>query len=169
MSSQYSKLFICILLGVIIWLLAGTVSVSEVAWSVFAVFIAVIASFILRPFPIGMMVITGLVILVSTSTISIEESLSGFADSTVWLVVAAFLLAGAMINTGLGKRIALWLVIKLGRTTKGLAYAICGSEFILATVMPSNTARGGGVHAPIVNSLAHSLGSHQSGKPEKDL
>lgn len=166
-SNHYLKLSICFLLGTILWIYAGSNTVPIIAWRIFAVFIAVITSFILRPFPIGMMVLIGLVILVSSGTITIEESLSGFADSTVWLVVAAFLLAGAMINTGLGKRIALWLVMKLGKTIKGLAYAICGSEFILATVMPSNTARGGGIHAPIVNSLAHSLDSHQSNKPER--
>ena len=165
-SNQYLKLLICFLLGSIIWIFAGTNDVTVTAWRIFAVFIAVIASFILRPFPIGMMVLVGLVILVSSGTISTEESLTGFADSTVWLVIAAFLLAGAMINTGLGKRIAIWLVLKWGRTMIGLAYAICGSEFILATVMPSNTARGGGIHAPIVNSLAHSLGSHQSTNPK---
>ena len=137
------------------------------AWYIFSVFIAVIASFILRPYPMGMSVLTGLVVLVATGTIEIKEALSGFADSTVWLVVAAFLLAGAMIDTGLGKRIALWLVTKLGRTMKGLAYAICSSEFLLATVMPSNTARGGGIHAPIVNSLALSLGSSKDTHPEK--
>ncbi|NNF36617.1 MAG: DASS family sodium-coupled anion symporter [Saprospiraceae bacterium] len=165
--SQYSKLFICFLLGITLWVLAGTNEVPINAWRIFAVFIAVITSFILRPFPIGMMVLTGLVILIASGTITLEESLSGFADATVWLVIAAFLLAGAMINTGLGKRIALWLVLRLGKTIKGLAYAICGSEFLLATVMPSNTARGGGIHAPIVNSLAQSLGSHQSNKPDR--
>ena len=30
----------------------------------------------------------------------------GFGDSTTWLVVIAFLIAGVIIDTGLGKRIA---------------------------------------------------------------
>ena len=115
----------------------------------------------------GMSVLIGLIGLIVTKTVSTKEALSGFADSTVWLVVAAFLLAGAMINTGLGHRIALLLVRRLGKTIRGLAYAICTSEFILASVMPSNTARGGGIHAPIVNSLAHSLDSRKNKNPEK--
>lgn len=163
---ENGKLLLCIALGVIIWLFAGTNEVPIKAWHIFAVFLAVITSFILRPYPMGMTVLTGLVVLVITQTIEIKEALLGFADSTVWLVVAAFLLAGAMIDTGLGKRIALWLVSKLGKTTKGLAYAICSSEFLLATVMPSNTARGGGIHAPIVNSLAQSLGDSKN-HPER--
>lgn len=99
----------------------------------------------------------GLVTLVGTQTISIKESLSGFGDSTVWLVVAAFLIAESVLNTGFGKRVALLMVSRLGRSIKGLAYAICSSEFLLGSVIPSNTARGGGIHAPIVNSLAQSM------------
>ena len=160
-------LIICALVGLILWYSSGFIDIDKKAWHVFAVFIAVILSFILRPFPMGMMVLIGLIVLVMTKTLSMTEALTGFADSTVWLVIAAFLLAGAMIETGLGKRIALNLVIKLGKTTRGLAYAICGSEFVLATVMPSNTARGGGIHAPIVNSLAHSLDSTKGKNPER--
>lgn len=165
--SLVTKLCICVGMAVIILLLNGFVDVDPKAWRIFAVFIAVIVSFILRPYPMGMMVMIGLLVLIISNTITLKESLGGFADTTVWLVVAAFLLAGAMIDTGLGRRIALVLVSKLGKTIKGLAYAICGSEFILASVMPSNTARGGGIHAPIVNSLSHSLGSTNDHHPEK--
>ncbi|MFT6809564.1 MAG: DASS family divalent anion:Na+ symporter [Saprospiraceae bacterium] len=166
-SIRILKTLACIIVGAIIWSMAGSNNVPIVAWHVFAVFIAVLLSFILRPYPMGMMVLAGLLILTISGEITIQESLLGFADSTVWLVVAAFLIAAAMIDTGLGRRIALNLVRKLGRTVKGLAYAICGSEFILATVMPSNTARGGGIHAPIVNALAHSLGSTKDDHPER--
>ncbi len=166
-SNKLSKLAICMAVALVLWFFAGSNDVSVKAWHIFAVFIAVIVSFILRPFPIGLMVLVGLMALVMTGTITMKQSLQGFADTTVWLVVAAFILAKAMINTGLGRRIALNLVSKIGGTVKGLAYAICGSEFILASVMPSNTARGGGIHAPIVNSLAHSLGSTKDHHPER--
>ncbi|MBT8219796.1 MAG: anion permease [Bacteroidia bacterium] len=166
-NNSWVKLLVCVLVGIGILLMHELVDVTFQAWTIFAVFIAVILSFILRPYPMGMMVVIGLITLVSSKTKTIQESLSGFGDSTVWLVVAAFLLAAAMINTGLGTRIALWLVSRLGKTIKGLAYAICTSEMLLATVMPSNTARGGGVHAPIVNSLSHSLGSRKEETPKR--
>ena len=34
----------------------------------------------------------------------------------------------------------------------GLGYALCCAELILGPVVPSNTARGGGILAPIVDS-----------------
>ena len=139
--------------------------VEPKAWHIFSVFFAVIVSFILRPYPMGLTVLLGLLILVATGTISMQEALTGFADNTVWLVIAAFLIAGAVLHTGFGTRVALWLVVKLGRSLKGLAYAICGSEFVLGSVIPSNTARGGGIHAPIVDSIIHSLRDSSESHP----
>jgi len=166
-KSTAIKIGLCLLAGCSVLMWGSSIDVPVKGLFIFSVFIAVIFSFILKVFPMGMMVLVGLLILLITKTLTIKESLSGFADSTVWLVVAAFILARAMINTGLGKRIALLLVSNLGKTVKGLAYAICTSEFILATVMPSNTARGGGIHAPIVDSLSRSLGSTNLKFPEK--
>ena len=57
------------------------------------------------------------------------------------------------------------LVQQLGRSTKGLGYSLCLSELILAPVVPSNTARGGGILAPIMRSLAVSLDS----RPDRRL
>ncbi|NND32812.1 MAG: DASS family sodium-coupled anion symporter [Saprospiraceae bacterium] len=151
------KLGFCILVALVLWPMAGWFAMDIRGWHIFSVFIAVIVSFIVRPYPMGMTVLIGLMVLVTSGTISIKESLSGFGDATVWLVIAAFLLAAAVINTGFGLRVALLLLVRLGKSMQGLAYAICGSEFLLGSVIPSNTARGGGLHAPIVDSLARSM------------
>lgn len=158
------KFAACVMLAAVVWMMDGIFDVPSQAWHLFAVFIAVIVSFIIRPFPMGMMVLIGLFALVATKTITITESLTGYGDSIVWLVVAAFLLSSAVLNTGIGRRIALWLFSIFGRSIKGLAYSVCASELLLAPVIPSNTARGGGLHAPIVNSLAQSLATHDSTK-----
>jgi len=136
-------------------------------WHVFSVFFTVILSFIIKPYPMGMMVLMGLITLSATNTISMDEALSGYADSTVWLVVAAFLIAGGIISSGIGKRIALQLISWFGKSMLGLAYSICGAELILGPVVPSNTARGGGIIAPIVNSISHSLNSSSDKNPKK--
>ncbi|MEL6255263.1 MAG: DASS family sodium-coupled anion symporter [Bacteroidota bacterium] len=151
------KLAFCICLGIGLWWMDAYVELEAKAWHIFSVFLAVILSFILRPYPLGMSVLLGLLVLVGTETLSLKESLTGFSDTTVWLVIAAFMIADAVLKTGFGNRIALFLVSKLGKSMIGIAYAICGSEFLLASVIPSNTARGGGIHAPIVDSLAHSI------------
>ncbi|TWT76025.1 putative malate transporter YflS [Posidoniimonas polymericola] len=98
---------------------------------------------------------------------ALGRALAGFADTTTWLVVSAFMISGAMIRSGLGQRVALSMVTLFGRTTLGLGYAIGAAELILAPFVPSNTARGGGVMAPIVNSLSQVLGSRPEDSPKK--
>jgi DASS family divalent anion:Na+ symporter len=147
-------------IGAALWLSPVPEGVKPHAWHLLAVFAATIASFLLRPQPMGPMVLLALVFLAASGTIKFKPLLAGFGDSTVWLVVAAFLIAGTVERTGFGKRVALTLVKRFGKSTLGLGYALCGAELILGPVVPSNTARGGGILAPIVQSLALSLDSH---------
>ena len=66
-----------------------------------------------------------------TRTITVEEALSGYGNKTVWLVVSAFLIAGGVIRTGFGRRLALVLVSRLAKSPLGLGYSICGAELLL--------------------------------------
>lgn len=148
-----------IAIGAVLWLWPVPKGVTPDAWHLLAVFAATIASFLLRPMPMGPMVLVAIVFLGATGTIEFKHLLKGFGDKTVWLVVAAFLIAGSVQRTGFGKRVALSLVQWFGRSTLGLGYALCGAELVLGPVVPSNTARGGGILAPIAQSLATSLNS----------
>ena len=170
---HYPKLGACVIAGIILWWMPPPEGLGLVGWHVFAVFFATILSFILRPVPMGPAVLLALVVLAATNTLgetgkeSFAAAMSGYGNMTVWLVVAAFLIAGAMIRTGLGRRIALGCVVKFGKTTLGLGYATAVAEFILGPAIPSNTARGGGIMAPIVNSLARTLGSSPEDQPKR--
>jgi DASS family divalent anion:Na+ symporter len=158
-----TRLGACVLVGVALWLAPHPPGIGSTGWQVLAVFSAVIASFLLRPLPMGPATLIGLVVLAASGSLPLKTVLSGYGEPVVWLVVTAFLIAGAVKESGLGQRIALTLVGKLGRSTTGLGYAICGSELLLGPVVPSNTARGGGIMSPIVQAVARSLDSH----PEK--
>ena len=68
----------------------------------------------------------------NTPADQIKWALSGFADSTVWLIFAAFIFAQGYEKTGLGRRIALLLIKLRGRSTLGLGYAGARSDLCLA-------------------------------------
>ncbi|MFV2091957.1 MAG: DASS family sodium-coupled anion symporter [Hyphomicrobiales bacterium] len=167
------RLAICLVIGIALWFSPPPEGLSVQAWHVFGVFITTILSFILRPLPMGPAVLLAMTVLAATKTLgetnkeSFQASLAGFGDTAVWLVVAAFLLSGAMIRSGLGRRIALTMVSWLGKTTLGLGYATAAAEFVLAPFVPSCTARGGGVMAPIINSMAHVLDSQPGNNPRR--
>lgn len=98
---------------------------------------------------------------------AINWGLSGFSNAVVWLIFAAFTIGLGFSKTGLGERIALWLVSKLGKSTLGLGYAIAIVDGILAPFIPSNAARSGGSVYPIVTSIAPMFDSYPDKNPRK--
>jgi len=150
---------IVIVVGLIIWYLPVPVGVKKEAWQLLAIFVATIVGLILTPLPMGALVIIGVVMTTITGVLQIGPALSGFANNTVWLIVAAFLVARGFISTGLGRRIAYIFIRAFGRKTLGLAYSIVASELVLAPATPSNTARAGGIIYPIVRALSSTFGS----------
>lgn len=140
--------------GLLIWALPRPGAVDPRAWRLLAIFVGTVVGFIARPLPMGAMAIVGIATAVATRTLTIAEALSGFSNSTVWLVVAAFFIAAGVIKTGLGARIAYALVALFGRSTLGLSYSLVAADFVLAPAIPSNTARAGCVIFPILQSLS---------------
>ena len=144
-------------IGVLIWALPQPEAVDPRAWRLLAIFVATVAGIIAQPLPMGAMAVVGVAAALATRTLTLGEALSGFANGTVWLVVTAFFLAAGFIKTGLGARIAYVLVTRFGRTTLGLGYSLVAADLVLAPVIPSNTARAGGVIFPILQSLARTV------------
>ena len=73
-------------------------------------------------------------------------------------MVIAFIVAQAVVKSGLGRRISLLMVSRFGGSPLGLAYSIVLTDAAIAPAFPSNTARGG-VLFPIVLSVAKGAGS----------
>ena len=159
------KKFYPLILILFCWFLKPPEELSISGYRVFIVFVSVIFSILLQSIPTAVSVLTGLTFSVLTGLMPLKSALKGYSDSTTWLVVIAFLIAGAIIRSGLGKRISILCIYYLGQSITGLGYAICCAELILGPVVPSNTARGGGVLAPIVDSISKALGSSPNNSP----
>jgi L-tartrate/succinate antiporter len=129
------------------------------AWRYFALFAAVIVGVITEPIPTAAVGFTGLVLAAASGLVeptpagAIRWALSGFSNTSVWLIFTAFMFTEGYARTGLGKRIALTLVRLLGRRTLGLGYATALADLVLAPFTPSNTARSGGTIYPIIKNI----------------
>lgn len=159
MNSKLVKGLFVVLLGALIWFLPAPAGVTPQAWRLFAIFVATIVGFIAQPLPIGAVALIGITFSALSGILKPAEALSGFSNTTIWLIVAAFLFAQAFINTGLGARIAFLLIKAIGDSTLKLGYAMAISDFIISPATPSNTARAGGILYPIVKSLSTAFGS----------
>jgi DASS family divalent anion:Na+ symporter len=146
------------LLAVGIWMIPVPAGLTPPAWHLFAVFASAIASVLIGSFPLLPSALLAVAAVVLTGTISPAKAFAGFANASVLLVVIAFLVAIAVVKSGLGRRISLFMVSLFGKSSLGLAYSIVITDAIIAPGFPSNTARGG-VLFPIVLSVASGSGS----------
>ncbi len=151
------------------------------SWRLLAIFVATIIGTILRPLSGSAMVLLGITVLALTKsmplsdaaiktlsnpgdlkaieTLRIKSILGGYADPVVWLVLAAFFMSRGMLKTGLGRRTAMLFIRAIGHRSLGLGYALVGTDMLLATVIPSNGARCGGITFPIAKSIAEAYDS----------
>ncbi|MDI9893746.1 DASS family sodium-coupled anion symporter [Rhodococcus sp. IEGM 1381] len=153
-----------ILLAVSGFLLPTPDGIDPHGMAMLGIFVGTIAGLILQPLPTGSVALIGLAVAMITRTQVPADALAGFSNSTIWLIVAAFFIAEGFLVTGLGERIALHFVVRMGRSSLGLSYGMALTDLLLAPATPSNTARAGGVVYPIIASLS----KLENSQPEPD-
>lgn len=158
-GSQLVRFVVPLIVGLLIWFSPAPAGVEPAAWHLLAIFVATITGIIAKPLPMGAVAMIGIAVTALTGTLSIDDALSGFGNSTIWLIVAAFFISRGFIKTGLGARIAYLFMQALGKKSLGVAYGLIGADLVLAPAIPSNTARGGGVIYPVLASIAKAYGS----------
>lgn len=163
------RIAVILLIGLCLWFSPVPAGLSVKAWHLFAIVASTIIGYILQPVPMGAIGLTSVVICVITKTTNLSEALSGYSNSTIWLVVSAILFARGFINSGLGTRIAYTLIKRIGGSSLKLGYAMLISDLIIAPATPSNTARAGGILFPIVRSLASAFDSEPNPETRKKI
>ena len=157
--------------AIVIALIPAPGGLAQHTWYYFAIFAGVIVGLMLEPIPgaaIGLIAVTLVTVLCewvfyspeqlakpgfNPANASLSWALSGFGNSTVWLIFGAFMFALGYEKTGLGRRIALLLVRAMGRRTLTLGYAVMAADAVIAPFTPSNTARSGGTIFPVMRNL----------------
>jgi L-tartrate/succinate antiporter len=165
------KHFAPIIVTLVIALIPPPAGLPQYSWYYFAIFAGVIVGLMFEPLPggaVGLIGVTLVTVLSEYVFFSPEQlakagfnparaalswALSGFSNTTVWLIFGAFMFALGYEKTGLGRRIALGLVKAMGRKTLTLGYAVTIADILLAPFTPSNTARSGGTIYPVIRNL----------------
>lgn len=157
---------IAVLIALLIWFVIPVPEgVNPNAWHLLALFIGTIAGIIGKAMPLGalsviaiaLVAITQVTVPVDTknpSSQAIKDALSSFSNTLIWLIAVAVMIARGVIKTRLGERIGYFFIALFGKKTLGIGYALAIAEVVLAPITPSNTARGGGIIHPIMQSIA---------------
>jgi DASS family divalent anion:Na+ symporter len=157
-KTLWIKRVVTLVFGLIIWHLPVPWDLTADAWHLFAIFITTILAVLLESLSIFTASIIALVAVVMFRVLPAEKAFSGFSESFILLILAAFLVAKGVIKSGLGRRIAFLLIQRFGTSTLNLGYCLVVTDTILGPSIPSNTARSG-IMYPITLSLSLDTGS----------
>ena len=113
------KALIIILILLTVWFSLNPEGVSKEAWHLFAIVLATILGLILQPLPIGAVAMIGITVAILTKVMKPSEALGGFTSTTIWLIVAAYMIARGFIKTDLKRRIAYKIIssAEIGRAS----------------------------------------------------
>lgn len=98
-----------LMVGITIMLIPAPEGLSVVAWQYFAMFVAVIVGLVLEPIPgsiiglLGISVAAGFQLIGDKPSAAVNWALSGFSNSTIWLIFVAYMFGLGYEKTGLGR------------------------------------------------------------------
>ncbi len=142
------KKFFGMIMGIVVFLAIWTLPIPNIsvegqkslAISIFAVIW--LANGVTAPAFTGLMVLAAYIVLLDHNVVPVQTILSGWTTSVVYMVVAGFLLAGAVSESGLGKRIALFFVSRFVHSYTSLIVYCYILNIILCVVIPHPWPRG---------------------------
>ncbi len=155
---RWIKRIVTLIFGLIIWNLPIPWDITPDAWHLFTLFITAIIGVLLEAFSIFTASVIALVAVVLLRVLPAEIAFSGFSESFILLILAAFLVAKGVMKSGLGRRIAFMLIRRFGKSTLNLGYCLVVTDTIIGPSIPSNTARSG-IMYPITHALSLDTGS----------
>lgn len=173
--SPATRVLVPALIGLALALIPAPEGMPPNAWRYFALFVTVMAAIVTEPIPaaalglLGVTVAAVLGLVRDTPAAAAQWALSGFGNTIVWLIFAAFMFTVGYAQTGLGRRVALHLVRALGHRTLGLGYAVAIAELVFAPFTPSATARSAGTIYPVISHIPQLYGSHPGDRTSRLL
>ncbi len=156
--NRWIRRIITLIFGIVLWHMPIPWDLSPDAWHLFTIFITAIIGVLIDGLSIFTASVLALVAVVLLGVLTPERAFSGFSESFILLILAAFLVAKGVIKSGLGRRIAFTLIRRFGKSTLNLGYCIVATDTLLGPAIPSNTARSGILY-PITHALALDTGS----------
>lgn len=134
------RLLFSVFAGLIIWLmpLAGTTPLSH---KTLAFFITIFLLYLTEALPLALtsLAIAPLAILLQLA--SLKSILIPYSSNTVFLLIGAFIMAAAMLETGLAKRLTYLILHYAGTSTRQITLGITAANILLGFLIPSTTAR----------------------------
>lgn len=110
---------------------------SPEAKAAVALFVFCTSLWIANALPIGMTGLLAVALLGLTRVLPPADAFAAFGSSAVFFILGVFILAAALIHSGLSKRLALLFLVRFGRTPHRLAFGMMLAAAVTTTFMPA--------------------------------
>ncbi len=130
-----------LLLYYAITLLPTPAGLSMEGLKALAMFFCIILMWALEPVPLPIISLLYVPFVVFTGMMKLGPALSNFANSSIFLIIAALMMSPAMEKSGLAERVVYYMLSKIGCTASRMLVGITVANIILAFLIPSTAAR----------------------------
>lgn len=159
-----TKFLISIAVGLCIALIPQPTELLTSSALIFlGVFIAMILIMIFRLLPDAIAVLLGLTMCYCFKVADFGTIFSGFASTTVWMVVALVGFATGIVNSGLIKRVAFYIMKRFKLSYNSQILAIMVTGVVLAPCIPNMLAKVA-ILAPFTVQISREFGFKQSSR-----
>ena len=114
--------------------------------------------------------LTSLIVIIATvltGILSEQQAYAQLGHPVMWLNIMSFILASALVSTGLAKRYTLWLIIRFGRSASSILFTFIVINVTLSAFISATTAKAA-LLLPIFMVVAAIYGA-QPGKGESNF
>ena len=145
MSKQVKKTIIFVLLGLIVMALIGflppeTSLMTRIGWKYLGCFAFMLVVLISGALPDWASVMATMALIVAMRVCKVSEVATQFSGSTIWLCIGVFIMSVGINNSGIMKRLALWVLTKFPGTYTGQVTAMLLAGIITTPMIPSSFA-----------------------------
>lgn len=142
---------------------AESAMMTRAGWQYIGIFVALLTLSISNAMPgfaIGLLCLTAIALFNIAPFATVYAQ---FSSTTVWLIIAIYLLCIGIGNSGIMQRIALNILKLFPKTYKGAALSMLTTSLVMAPFLPSTTAKVG-IMSPMATEITKSYGFEKRSK-----
>jgi anion transporter len=132
---------LAVILAAAVWFMAAPKGLSLEGQRALALFAGVFVLYLTEAIPLAVTSLMVVPAAVLMHVANVRVALDGFSSASTYLIVGAFILATAMVKTGLAERITYLILLKTGCSPARITLGVTLANIVLAFLVPSATAR----------------------------
>src|ERR1700716_764567 len=153
---------LCVLVPLIVWF--APLGLEPVTQHAFAIVGFMVVAWITRAMDYALAGFVGCFLFWALGIVKFPVAFSGFANDTAWFLFGALLLGIIAIRSGIARRIAYFVMMRIGITYPRILLGLIVTDFLLTFIVPSGIAR-----VVIMASIALGLTEAFNAKPGSNV